>query len=54
MSYKINPNCRGSFSQLDKDKKGTIHPINDDKKCFKNAATIALNHEEIGKNSQRI
>ena len=31
-------------------KKATINAINkDDNKCFSNAATLALNHKEIGK-----
>ena len=36
-----------------KNKKATINPSNDDK-CFQNVATVALKHEENGKNSQRI
>ena len=32
----------------------TINPTNDDDKYFQNAATVTLNHEEIGRNSQRI
>ena len=35
--------------------KTTINPINkNDNKCFQYTVTIALNHEEIGKKSQRI
>ena len=30
-----------------KNKKGTINAKNDDDKCFKYAATIALNYKEI-------
>ena len=38
-----------------KNKKTTINPINKkDNKCFQCAATVALNHEEIGKHSKRI
>ena len=37
-----------------KNKKTTINPINDNDKYFQYAATVALNHEEIGRNSQRI
>ena len=38
-----------------KNKKATINPINKkDKKCFQYAVTVVLNHEEIGKNSERI
>ena len=35
-------------------KKATINPNNDDDKCFQYALTAALNHEQIGKNPQRI
>ena len=31
-----------------------MNPINSDHQCFQYAATDALNHEEIGKNSQGI
>ena len=38
-----------------KQKKKTINPINKRyKKCFQYAATVALNHEEIGKHAERI
>ena len=33
-------------------KKATISPINDHDKCLQYAATIASNHEEIGKKMQ--
>ena len=36
-----------------KNKKATINPINDYDKCFQDAATVTLNHEEIVKKSQR-
>ena len=39
---------------MDKKQKTAINPINDDDKWFQYAATVALNHEEIGKKSQRI
>ena len=42
------------FSQLDKNKKATINPINDDDKCFQYVATVALNHKELEKTYQRI
>ena len=43
------------FSWLDKkQQKKTISFINDDDKHFPDAATVALNHEEIEKNLQRI
>ena len=37
-----------------RNKKTTINPINDDDKCFQDAATVTLNHGEMGGNSQRI
>ena len=37
-----------------KNKKATINPKNNDDKCFQYALTIALNHEQIKKDSQRI
>ena len=38
-----------------KNKKGAINPINEkDNKCFQYAVTVALNHEEIKKDPQRI
>ena len=55
--HKTNPKCgRSNKDSPDwiKNKKATINPINDDDKCFQNAATVTLNHEEIGRNSQRI
>ena len=37
-----------------KNKKATINPINKkDKRCFQYAVTVALNHEEIKKDTQR-
>ena len=36
-----------------KNKKGTVNPFNDRNKCFQYIATVALNHEEVGNNSQR-
>ena len=33
-----------------KNKKASINPINNDVKCFQDAATVQLNHEEIAKN----
>ena len=56
--HKINPNCGGSYIDSPdwvKHKKPTINPINkQDNKCFQHALTVALNHEEIGKNPERI
>ena len=46
----INP-----VPRLDKNKKATINPINKkDIKCFQYAITVALNHEEMKKDWQKI
>ena len=37
-----------------KNKKVTINPKNNDDKCFKYAVTVALTHEQIKKDPQRI
>ena len=37
-----------------KDKKSTINPKNNDDKCFQYAVTVALNHDKINKNPQRV
>ena len=37
-----------------KNKKATINPKNNDDKCFQYALTVALNHEQIKKDPQRI
>ena len=56
--HKINLNCGGSYIHSPdwiKNKKATINLINKkDNKCFQYAVTVALNHEEIGKNPERI
>ena len=55
--HKINPNRGGSYIDSHdwiKNKKATINPINGDDKCFQYAATVALNHEEIGRILQGI
>ena len=40
---------------MDKKQKATINFINkNDNKCFQYAATLALNHKETGKDSERI
>ena len=56
--HKINPNrCRSFIDSLDwrKNKKATINPINKKyNKCFQYAVTVALNHEEVRKNPERI
>ena len=54
---KMNLQLGGSYIDSPdwvKNKKATINPINYVCKCFQNAAIVALNYEEIGKNSQRI
>ena len=52
----INPNCGGSYIDSPdwiKNKNATINPSNKkDNKCFQYAVTVALNHEEIGKDSE--
>ena len=53
----MNPNQHGSNTDSPdwiKNKKATINPINDDDKCFQYAATVTLNHKEIGRNSLKI
>ena len=56
--HKINPNCGGSSVDSPgwrKSKEATINPINKKyNKCFQYAVTVALNHEEIKKDLQRI
>ena len=56
-SYKIN--LKSGVSYIDSldlivNKIATIHSINKDEICFQYAATVALNYEEMRKNSQRI
>ena len=45
--------CRQSAKWI-KDKKSTITPKNNDYKCFQYAVTVALNHDKINKNPQRV
>ena len=53
--HRINQNHVGSYvDSPDWIKKAAINSINNDDKCFQYAATIALNHEKIGENSQRL
>ena len=56
--HKINPNHGGSYigySDWIIKKKTTINSINKkDNKCFQYTVTVSLNHEEIGKNSERL
>ena len=55
--HKINFKLGGSYIDspgwIEK-KKATINPNNEDDKCFQYATTVALNHEEIKRNPQRI
>ena len=37
-----------------KNKRATINPKNNDDNCFQYAITVALNHQNIGRNPQRI
>ena len=37
-----------------KNKRATINPKNNDDNCFQYAVTVALNHQNIGRNHQRI
>ena len=56
--HKINPNRDGSYNDSPdwiKNKKATINSINKkDTKCFQHAVTVALNHEKIKKDPQRL
>ena len=55
--HKLNANWDGSnivSPDWIKKQKNTINTTNDDDKGCQYAATIALNHEEIGKNSVKI
>ena len=56
--YKINLNRGGSYidsTNWIKNKKASINPINKkDNRCFQYVVTVALNHEEIKKDTQRI
>ena len=56
--HEINPNLGGSYmdsSDWIKHKKATINSINKkDNKWFQYAVTVALNHEEIRRHSEKI
>ena len=56
--YKTNPDSGRSYIDFHdwlKNKKGTTNHINKkDNRCFQYAVTGGLNHEEIGKNPERI
>ena len=54
---KISLNRGGSYiepAKWIKDKKLIINPKNNDHKCFQYAVTLALNHDKIDRNPQRI
>ena len=54
---KISLNRGGSYiepAKWIKDKKSIINPKNNDHKCFQYAVTLALNHDKIDRNPQRI
>ena len=54
---KISLNRGGSYiepAEWIKDKKSTINSQNNDYKCFQYAVTVALNHDKINKNPQRV
>ena len=50
--HKINFKRGGSYKN--KKKKATINQKNEDDKCFQYALTVALNHEKIKRDPQRI
>ena len=55
--HQINLKHGGSHvgsPDLIKNKKANINPINDDDECFQYSATVALNHEDVEKNLQRM
>ena len=54
---KISLSSGGSYIDSPKwlkNKKATINPKNNDDKCFQYALTVALNHEQIKNNPERI
>ena len=54
---KISLNRGGSYiesAKWIKDKKSTINPKNNDYKCFQYAVTVALNHDKIKKDPERV
>ena len=54
---KISLNRGGSYiesAKWIKDKKSTTNPKNNDYKCFQYAVTVALNHDKINKDPQRV
>ena len=54
---KISLNRGGSYiesAKWIKNEKSTINPKNNDYKCFQYAVTVALNHDKINKDPQRV
>ena len=54
---KISLNRGGSYidsPEWIKNKKSTINAMNNDYKCFQYAVNVALNHDKINKNPQRV
>ena len=54
---KISLNRGGSYIEFlkwIKNKKSTINPKNNDYKCFQYAVTVALNHDKINNNPQKV
>ena len=54
---KISLNRGGSYiesAKWIKDKRSTINPKNNDYKCFQYAVTVALNHNKINEDTQRV
>ena len=55
--HKIILNCGGSYIDSPKwlkTKEAKVNPKNNEKKCFQYAVTVALSHENIEKNLQRV
>ena len=54
---KVSLNRGGSYiesAKWIKDKKSTINSKNNDYKCFQYSVTVALNHDKINKDPQRV
>ena len=55
--HRLSLNRGGSYIDSPKwleNKKATINPKNNDENCFQYALTVALNHEQIKNDPQRI
>ena len=56
--HTVNPNCGGSYIDcpdwIKNKKSNNKSHQNKDKKCFQYTVTVALNHEEVKKDPQRI